>query len=311
MPDELEELELRPADDQDRESGQLDGPPPRPRSPRLVPVLLALVALGVLAAVGISVFRYQPWKTRSSRTASPAPAPAASAATPGTAPHGPLPPLDASDDHARRIAANLSAHPEFARWLAQSSLVRTITAVVSNIADGETPRPHLAFLAPKQRFRAAGARGRRVVADPAGFAGYDAFGDAIAAIDARAAAAAFRSIEPLFDAAYRDLGHPEGFRGALDRAISALLAVPVLPSNAELVPHAIGFRWAEPRLEGLTAAQKQFLRIGPRNEQLVQAKLRELQAALAASAQPREVPRAGEPAAPDPTAATPGASARL
>ena len=62
--------------------------------------------------------------------------------------------------------------------------------------------------------------------------------------------------------------------------------MPVLRDDVELVPHAIGFRYADPKLEALTAAQKQFLRIGPRNVRIVQEKLRELQPALAAPAAP-------------------------
>lgn len=305
MPDEFDDLEMRTSQEHDLETERFgEG---RPQRPRFLPVLLALAALAVLVLVGIFVFRYQPWRSRAQAAA---PAPAASA--PATAaPSGPpLPALDASDEFVRRIAAGLSAHPQLARWLAGTGLVRTATAVVSNIADGESPRPHLAFLAPSQRFRAMAGGRRRTVADPAGFAGYDVFGDAIAAFDARATATAYRALEPLFDAAYRDLGHPEGFHGALERALAALLAVPVLPSDAELVPHAVGFRWADPRLEALTAAQKQFLRIGPRNEQLVQAKLRELQAALAASSPARGSSPQGGIAAPNAKETPPEAEAR-
>jgi hypothetical protein len=286
MPDQFDDLEMRTAAEHELETEHFEKDGPRPSSPRLSPVLLALAALAVLVVAGISVFRYQPWKSRTQAAATPAPV--AGAATPAAPSVAPLPPLDASDEYVRRIAAALSTHPQLARWLAQAGLVRTATAVVSNIADGETPRPHLGFLAPSQRFRAMAAGRRQTVADPAGFSGYDAFGDAIASLDAQATVSAYRALEPLFDAAYRDLGHPEGFHAALERAIAALLAVPVLPSNAELLPHAVGFRWADPRLENLTAAQKQFLRIGPRNEQLVQAKLREIQAALAVRHQARD-----------------------
>jgi hypothetical protein len=253
-------------------------------------VAVALVAFGVLILLYV-VFR-QPSKPRAAEPAASAPGtatapalPAASAAAP--APATPLPGLDESDDYVRRVAAALSSHPELARWLAQASLVRTLAVVVTNIAEGESPRPHLAFLAPTQRFRAAGARGRRIVADPAGFSGYDRFADAVGSIDATAAVSAYHALEPLFDAAYKDLGHPEGgFRRGLDRAIAALVATPAAPADAELVPHAIGFRYLDPRLEGLTAAQKQLLRIGPRNVPLVQAKLRELQSALGAGKLP-------------------------
>jgi hypothetical protein len=60
--------------------------------------------------------------------------------------------------------------------------------------------------------------------------------------------------------------------------------VPVLREDVELVPHAIGFRYADPKLEALTPAQKQFLRIGPRNVRLVQGKLKELAVALTPAA---------------------------
>ena len=55
-------------------------------------------------------------------------------------------------------------------------------------------------------------------------------------------------------------------------------------ASLELVPHAVGFRYADPKLEELTAAQKQFLRMGPRNVRIIQQKLRELQPALSAPA---------------------------
>jgi hypothetical protein len=290
MPDELDEFEIRTRQEGARETESLEETGlPRPPSQR-GPVLLALAAVVLLLAAAVFVFRYQPWKAAPRPTA-PTPTPASSAPRPAAPPSSvALPSLDASDAFVRTLAVGLSARPELARWLAQSSLVRTLTAVVSDIADGETPRPLLSFLAPRQRFRALGGAGRRVVADPAGFAGYDAFADAVASLDAPAAVGVYRTLEPLFDAAYRELGHPEGFRAAVDRAIEALVAVPVLPSNAELVPRAAGFRWADPRLEALSAAQKQFLRIGPRNEQLVQAKLREIRAALAAP--PARLPEA-------------------
>jgi hypothetical protein len=294
--DPFDDIELEPT----RGPGEtnLDARPYRPELPArrggglLFPVTLvtlALLAIGLLAVLYF-VFRHPPTPKAVAipETAAPGPiaTPAASAALP-------LPALDESDDLVRQLASALSASPELARWLTRSSLVRTLTVVVSNIADGETPRPHLDFLAPKQHFRPAGGRRRAIVPDPASFKGYDVVANTVSSVDATTAARTFFTLEPLFDAAYRDLGHPEGgFRKALDRAMAALLAVPVLGADVELLPHAIGFRYADPKLEGLTAAQKQFLRMGPRNVRLVQEKLRELQAALvsAGSAAPKATP---------------------
>jgi len=280
MPDDdLDDFELektRRLDDETLGSPRGEGP----RGGIGFPMILTALAVLVIAMLGVLflVFR-KPGKPAPAVTpvpiAAPVPAPTP---TPAVA----LPRLEDSDGFVRTVAATLSSNPELARWLAQTALVRRLTAVVDNVANGESPRPHLEFLAPKQRFKAARRPPRQIVPDPAGFAGYDVFADAVASVDANVAAAGYRTLAPLFEAAYVELGHPEGgFPKALDRAIAALVAVPVLRDDVALVPHAVGFQYEDTKLEGLTDAQKQFLRIGPRNVRLVQQKLRELAAALA------------------------------
>ena len=275
--DRLDDLELAPTARLDHEQPGAGGP-----RERLLPAVLVGVAVIGSALLAAMLFLFRtPAKPRAAST----PGAGTTAPTSAPSPAVPLPTLDESDPLARSLAATLSSHPEFTRWLARNGLVRTLAAVVTNVADGESPRPHLEFLAPAVRFRArSGGVRRPLVADPAGFKGYDATGDAVASVDAAAAASAYRAIEPLLDAAHRELGHPEGrFRDSLDRAMAALLAVPVLPEDTVLEPHATVLRYADPSVEALTPAQKQLLRTGPRNVRLVQAKLRELQAALGAA----------------------------
>jgi len=289
MPDDLDDFDLEPTHRQAEEETVRPYRPDPEKKPSglFFPATLALVAVIAIAllAVVFFVFRHPSKPAAGSSPAPVAAAPASATASPAPALEVALPPLDESDAFVRQIAAGLSAHPEVARWLARTALVRTLTVVVVNVAAGETPRPHLDFLAPKQRFRAARRPARRLVPDPVGFAGYDLFGDAVASVDVVVTANGYRTMAPLFEAAYVELGHPEGgFPTAFDKAIRALLAVPVLREDVELVPHAIGFRYADAKLETLTPAQKQFLRIGPRNVRLVQGKLKELAASLAPAA---------------------------
>jgi len=286
MPDDLDDFNLEPTRRQEDQETIRPYRPEPARKRLLFPVTLAAVAV---VAVGLLAVLFVVFRHPSAPMTSPAPvAPRLLAsASPPAAARVALPSLDDSDPFVRQLAASLSAHPELARWLSRSALVRTLTAVVVNVANGETPRPHLEFLAPKQRFRASRRPGRLIVPDPAGFAGYDLFADAVASVDAATAVRTYRALAPLFESAYVELGHPEGgFAAALDAAIGALLAVPVPGDDVELVPHAIGFRYSDPKLEALRPAQKQFLRIGPRNVRLVQGKLREVAAALAAPAAP-------------------------
>jgi hypothetical protein len=265
-----------------------DSPPPYGQEPEkktgglLFPALLALAAV---AAIGLLALVYLAFRAPAEPETVPTPPPLPTAPpTPTPAPSATpvvLPPLDESDELMRRLVADLSAHPLVERWVARNDLIRTITVVTVNVASGESPRPNLQFLAPKTRFRPR-SQGGRLVPDPAGFSGYDPIADAIGSLDAEGVARVYRITEPLFEIAFKDFGLPDvRFRTMLDRALANLLAVPVLDAGVELLPHATTFRYANPRLEQLSPAQKQFLRMGPRNVKIVQSKLREIQAALA------------------------------
>jgi hypothetical protein len=265
-----------------------ESPPPYRPDPEkkggglLFPALLALAAI---AAIGLLAVIYLAFRTPEPEPEPTPPSISVPSPTPTAAPSATpvvLPSLDESDDLVRKLVAALSSNAELGRWVAQSDLIRTITVVTVNVATGESPRPHLMFLEPKTRFVPTRV-GRSLVPDPAGFAGYDVMADALASLDAGATADAYRTTEPLFEVAFKDFGMPEvSFRTMVDRAITNLLAVPVLGAEVELVPHATTFRYLDSRLEKLSPAQKQFLRMGPRNVKLIQSKLREIQAALAA-----------------------------
>jgi hypothetical protein len=193
-----------------------------------------------------------------------------------------LPPLDQSDDLLRELAGKLSSRPELAAWLANQDLARRFVATVDNVAAGESPARHLSFLAPSGRFRAAGGAHAYVI-DPRSYERYDVFAAVISSIDAAAAVRLLGQVEPLLVAAYRELGYPDGrFRETLKRAAARMLAVPVLEGEVPVVPAVLTYRFADPKLESLSPAEKQLLRMGPRNVRLVQGKLRELLAALEA-----------------------------
>ncbi|HXB53670.1 MAG TPA: DUF3014 domain-containing protein [Vicinamibacteria bacterium] len=258
-------------------------PPPEPwGGPRPALPLTAWVAgLGLLIA-GISALLYFFLPRPHAPSPAPPPTPTAASPSPGApSPESiPLPALDASDALVRELARGLSSSPSFVAWLATRGLIRTAVAVVENVADGETPRPHLGFLAPKAGFRTRSERGRLLV-DPKSYEEYDAFADAVDSVDAPGCARALRVLAPLLEAAHKELGHPEGgFPATLERAFVALLQTPVLAGDVPVVRHATTYEFAEGKLEALTPAQKQFLRIGPRNMKKVQAKLRELARAL-------------------------------
>ncbi len=86
----------------------------------------------------------------------------------------------------------------------------------------------------------------------------------------------YRNVKPLLDEAYRDLGYPDGdFDEVAGRALAVLLETPVL-SDVEVERFASSYKYVDPRLESLSEAQKQFLRVGPENLRAVQAHMRRI-----------------------------------
>jgi hypothetical protein len=103
----------------------------------------------------------------------------------------------------------------------------------------------------------------------------------VVSLDTEGTAEQYRRLRPLFQEAYRDLGFRTSFDAALAGAVEMLLAVPVPQGPVELERAGVGaYEYRDPELEGLSPAQKHLLRMGPRNIERVQAKLRHLVEAL-------------------------------
>lgn len=255
--------------------------PPPPPSRGMGPLLL--VALLIVAVVGGYV-----WYMRRG-TPGPAAEPTDVAADVTREPRTPLggepeavdvPPLDESDGVVRNLVQRLSNHPTVLAWLATDGLIRNFTVSVQNIAAGRTPARHQSRLRPESGFTVREQDGRFTI-DPAGYRRYDALADAVASVDAEGAAKLYATLKPRIEEAYDDLGFPDtSFDEPLERAIVTLLQVPVLDEEPAVVARGVGYAYADARLENLTAAQKQLLRMGPRNVRLIQAKLEEIARAL-------------------------------
>ncbi|MFC2158479.1 DUF3014 domain-containing protein [Acidobacteriota bacterium] len=61
--------------------------------------------------------------------------------------------LDESDETVRDLVKLLSSNPELAKWLMTKDIIRKFTATVDNIANGESPRPHIDFYSPSEKFK--------------------------------------------------------------------------------------------------------------------------------------------------------------
>jgi hypothetical protein len=152
--------------------------------------------------------------------------------------------------------------------------------VTDNLAEGESPRKALSFLAPARLFSTVSRDGRTFVA-AASYSRYDGFAALVDGVDAAAAAGAYRALRGPVEAAYRALGYPDGsLDRATARALGRLAGTPVPQGEVEVVAEEGQFVYADPKLEDLPDVEKHLLRMGPRNGRLIQAKARQLLKAL-------------------------------
>jgi hypothetical protein len=280
---DLEDFEFSNQDPLEEDSEE--GPEPTGGSPRRqalwVMLIILLVAI-VAVAVYLGFFRRRP-ETVSPATAeeaSPTASRVAEVSAEDLEPELELPELDASDAIVRELVAGLSSHPTLASWLVTEDLVRRFVAAVDNVADGETPRTHMLFVAPREGFQMEERDGSYFI-DPRGYRRYDLVTEVLVSLDTVGTIELYRKLKPLIQSAYQDLGYPNrNFDGTLERALRVLLETPRVEGEIELEPAVRSFHFADSRLEGLLPVQKQLLRFGPRNLDRVQSKLELLQLEL-------------------------------
>ncbi|OFW29200.1 MAG: hypothetical protein A3H97_07260 [Acidobacteria bacterium RIFCSPLOWO2_02_FULL_65_29] len=203
-----------------------------------------------------------------------------------------LPPLDQTDPVVRDLLKQITPHPRVAAWLATEGLIRNFVVVVSIIAEGRTPAGQVRVLRPSSGFHVV-ERGGDLYIDPRSYERYDGLAAAAASIDPAGAARLYATLKPRIEEASRDLGLPDmPFDRTLERAIVLLLKTPIVDDPVRAEPQGgVGYGFAAPDVEVLPAAQKQLLRMGPRNVRTIRSSLRAIALALGIPAERLPAPR--------------------
>jgi hypothetical protein len=260
----LDDLPLdRPASPQG--SGRIRPPEPPARSPKGW-IILGASAVGVVALLAFW------WMSRSQpKPAPPAPTQATDVAVGSNRPKRQpmaLPPLSTSDALLRDLVGGLSRHPLLARFLATDSIVRTSVLAVEQIGEGRTPASALKVFRPDSRLAIVGAETGNV--DPRTYTRWNAPTQSLASINPQQAAQLYVNVKPLFDEAYRELGHPTGdFDESILRAMEILRETPEITREPELIRRPGYYEHGDPALRSLRPVQKQLLLTGPENRRRI------------------------------------------
>jgi len=238
------------------------------------PAPLVIVVLGIVAAAAGSLYWFlgkAPPPPSSASAATPAPPePSAEATSPVVNP-----------ENQRKLLEAVSPDPALRALLAAPELARRWAVAVENLANDVVPRKQLDALAPAGPFSVM-RKGAGTVIDSQSYRRYDRMGDVVASVNVDALVIVYAALRPALEAAYRALGYPDG---SLDKAATrALHRIELAPVRDEEIPvvEGTGATWsfADPALERLGDVDKQILRMGPRNGRILQAKAREIAAAL-------------------------------
>ena len=253
------------------------GPGRRPSRPLII-ILVVLLA----AAVGYWALymRGEAPPNETVAEAPPKPAPVANGPL-CTAPDAPpgVASLENSDAAVVPLVRTLSIHPRVVAWLTTPNLIRSFVVSVENIANGTTPITPLRALKPAGPFRVAQANGEMRI-DARSYDRYNTIAAAVDSVNPPAAARLCSALKPRLDEAYKELGREGTFDAALERALVKLLDTPVPAADERVVFKGALYAFENDTLEMLTPPQKQLARMGPRNERIIQEKLRQIALAI-------------------------------
>jgi hypothetical protein len=249
----------------------------------LILVLLLVIAGGVVLLTGI-------WPPEEESTAPPvmaappapppAPAitelkePAVEPPPPPPAPvEEPLPRLEESDDAVRDAVGDIPLGTAGQQYLIPGNIIERSASVVYLMAQGDVPYKLLPVSRPKAAFPISDD-GTQVVTDPAGFERYDALTQWLQSLNLESLLSSLEWFIPLFREAWSYYGEdPAAFDMAVVMTLDLVIATPEVDlSEARLIRKEAVWIFEDPAIEGLAPIQKQVLRMGPENAEIVKAK---------------------------------------
>jgi len=181
----------------------------------------------------------------------------------------PLPALNESDGPLAEELGAVVGKKSIDRFLVPEQLVRHIVVTVDNL-----PRTKVAVEQRPVKATAGEtvtvANGDTITLSADNYARYASLIKIVQNTNTQQLGALYLRYYPLFQQAYEELGHPNSvFNTRLLEVIRHLLATPDPPLEIRLTQPSVQYKFADERLEKLSAGQKVLIRMGRDNAQVV------------------------------------------
>lgn len=192
----------------------------------------------------------------------------------------PLPQLNDSDKAVRDAASQLNPAEKWSEWVNTDEAIRKFVVVINNLASGKISTKYIPIPKPTNKFSSS-QNGEKKYLDSASFKRYSPYINVFTKIDNDKFSALYQRYSPLMEQAFSELGYTnKSFHDTLMKAFDVLLSAPIVTKDIELIQPSVFYKFADPALENQSDVDKQMVRMGPENTAKLQAKIRELKAAL-------------------------------
>jgi hypothetical protein len=190
-----------------------------------------------------------------------------------------LPSLDESDQEIKQNLQEYLTEQSLGLFVTDDMIRRTVV-FVDNLAQGKMARKHAPVSAPVDKFMAL--ESDIIITDPNSYERYTPYVDMISQMSNAQIVRLYKKFQPLMFEAYEEIGYEgDEFNYTLNQAINEILETPVPETSLPLIKDSVTYSYAYPEWEKLSAAQKQFLRMGPVNMKRIKTKLAAVQKSLA------------------------------
>lgn len=195
-------------------------------------------------------------------------------------PPAPVVSEETGDQYARESIDAVNGGKALAQFVAGDYVVERAVAIIDALRRGEVPYKLLPVGKPSTTFPISD-NGLRVTLDTAGFSRYDGFAQWVGGLDTPALISLLNDYERTATQALTRMGVTDfDIRSALLAATTQILSTPQVAVDAELMRREANWVYMDPELEALSSLQKQVLRMGPENADIVQQKARDIRGAL-------------------------------
>lgn len=192
----------------------------------------------------------------------------------------PLPALGESDAFTKDLLTQLFGESARKQLPAPQQFIRRLVLIIDALPQKGLPRQHLPVHPPEGRFETTTIEGAEVIAS-ANFGRYTPYVELAEAVPADRLAKAYLRIYPLMEEAFREMGYPNSyFHDRMIAVLDHLLVTPEVKEPIPLVKHVTQYRYADPKLESLSAGQKILIRMGSKNAGRVKSVLQKLRKQL-------------------------------